>query len=61
MLTAAIEFAGPSNYCPVLAGAIGGARWGASTISNTWFPDKLFLAKIRETAEQLAKGWEIVS
>jgi ADP-ribosylglycohydrolase len=27
-LEAAVEFAGASNYCPVLAGAIAGARWG---------------------------------
>ena len=23
-----IDFAGPANYCPVLVGAIGSARWG---------------------------------
>jgi ADP-ribosylglycohydrolase len=31
-LAASIAFAGPSNYCPVLAGSIGGARWGASSV-----------------------------
>lgn len=31
-LGAAIEFAGPANYSPVLVGAIGGARAGASGI-----------------------------
>ena len=25
-----IDFAGPANYCPVLVGAIGSARWGAA-------------------------------
>jgi len=27
-----IKFAGPANYCPVLVGALAGARWGANTI-----------------------------
>lgn len=26
-LDPALEFAGPENYCPVLVGAIAGARW----------------------------------
>src|SRR5579871_2818478 len=33
-LKAALAFAGPANYCPVLAGAIAGARWGASAIPS---------------------------
>ncbi|KIL96882.1 putative ribosylglycohydrolase (putative secreted protein) [Paramagnetospirillum magnetotacticum MS-1] len=28
----AVDFAGGANYCPVLVGSIGGARWGASAI-----------------------------
>jgi ADP-ribosylglycohydrolase len=28
----ALDFAGSANYCPVLVGSIGGARWGASAI-----------------------------
>lgn len=36
-LDRSIQFAGPSNYCPVLAGAIGGARWGVGEI-----PEKAF-------------------
>jgi len=31
-LAASLTFAGPANYCPVLVGSIGGARWGASAI-----------------------------
>ncbi|HDP79902.1 MAG TPA: hypothetical protein ENN21_03560 [Spirochaetes bacterium] len=31
-LGAALDFAGPANYCPVLVGSIGGARWGAAAI-----------------------------
>ncbi|SMP46011.1 ADP-ribosylglycohydrolase [Desulfonatronum zhilinae] len=33
-LTRSIAFAGPANYCPVLAGAIAGARWGCAGISE---------------------------
>lgn len=32
-LNEAIEFAGPTNYCPVLVGAIGGLKWENS---NNW-------------------------
>ena len=31
-LNSAIRFAGPSNYCPVLVGIVGGARWGSASI-----------------------------
>lgn len=31
-LEASLVFAGPANYCPVLVGSIGGARWGASDV-----------------------------
>jgi len=38
--TSAIEdslvFAGPPNYCPVLVGAIAGARWGAESIDENY-------------------------
>ncbi|CAD7930373.1 unnamed protein product [Amoebophrya sp. A25] len=33
-LQESITFAGPDNYCPVLVGAIAGARWGACKISE---------------------------
>src|SRR6185436_12524673 len=32
-LERSLAFAGAANYCPVLVGALGGARWGASAIS----------------------------
>jgi ADP-ribosyl-[dinitrogen reductase] hydrolase len=31
-LESALDFAGPANYCPVLVGSIGGARFGRSAI-----------------------------
>jgi len=39
-LNSAFKFAGHENYCPVLVGAIGGARWGV---------DKVPLGRIRHT------------
>jgi ADP-ribosyl-[dinitrogen reductase] hydrolase len=32
----ALDYAGPANYCPVLVGSIGGARWGRSAIADEW-------------------------
>ncbi len=34
-LERSIAFAGPANYCPVLVGSIGGARWGADSVPAT--------------------------
>lgn len=33
-LAQSIEFAGPENYCPVLVGSIGGARWGCGQVED---------------------------
>jgi ADP-ribosylglycohydrolase len=56
-LTAALAFAGSANYCPVLAGALAGARWGASAV-----PPGLLEREVREEvarlAGELAAGWE---
>lgn len=35
VVNAATEFAGPANYCPVLAGAIAGARFGGKAILSS--------------------------
>lgn len=32
-----IVFAGPANYCPVLVGSLGGARWGIAGLSPDWY------------------------
>mgnify|MGYP001819450472 CR=1 FL=1 len=32
---ASLRFAGPANYCPVLVGSLGGARWGASGVPDS--------------------------
>ena len=36
-LQRSIQFAGYSNYCPVLVGSIGGARWGVGSLKPEWF------------------------
>jgi ADP-ribosylglycohydrolase len=58
-LDRAIDFAGPANYCPVLAGALAGARWGAEAIG----PARLamhgdILDRLHAAADALAAGWK---
>ena len=57
MLQSAIAFAGPPNYCPVLAGGLGGARWGATHISGEWLPEDALTTHIRQVAKRLASMW----
>ena len=57
-LTASLSFAGPANYCPVLVGAIGGARWGASAIPPQLLSHCDVLIRAQIAAESLANGWE---
>jgi len=56
-LDGSTEFAGPANYCPVLAGAIAGARWGASAISGKALAHCSVRDRVRAAADQLASGW----
>jgi ADP-ribosylglycohydrolase len=56
-LDRSLAFAGPSNYCPVLVGAVAGARWGASAIPQPALAHVDLLSKIREAAEALAARW----
>lgn len=55
-LDQAFQFAGPANYCPVLTGALAGARWGSRGISSTLDNDA-FTARLRATAWALAESW----
>lgn len=57
MLQRALAFAGPSNYCPVLAGSLGGARWGASHIDSAWLRDDALTKRVQQAAERLAGMW----
>jgi ADP-ribosylglycohydrolase len=56
-LERSLAFAGPANYCPVLVGAVGGARWGASAIPQPALAHGDVLSRTREAAEALAAGW----
>lgn len=56
-LERSLAFAGPSNYCPVLVGAVAGARWGASAIPPSALAHVDILPRVRATAEALAAGW----
>jgi ADP-ribosylglycohydrolase len=55
-LDRSLGFAGPSNYCPVLVGAVAGARWGASAIPPSALAHVDILPRVREAAETLAPG-----
>lgn len=57
MLEKAGAFSGEENYCAVLAGSFGGARWGASNIPNYWLAGIKELEKIRRLADTLANEW----
>jgi ADP-ribosyl-[dinitrogen reductase] hydrolase len=56
-LEASLNFAGPANYCPVLVGSIGGATWGASSISDTMLDQCEMLPRVRLAATGLADQW----
>ncbi len=56
-LEAAIAFAGPANYCPVLVGSIAGARWGAAAIPSELLMHCEILPRIQTAAEALAASW----
>jgi ADP-ribosyl-[dinitrogen reductase] hydrolase len=56
-LERSLAFAGPANYCPVLVGAIAGARWGASAILPSSLAHVEILPRVRATADALAAAW----
>jgi ADP-ribosylglycohydrolase len=56
-LVRSLAFAGSANYCPVLVGAIAGARWGASTIPPSSLAHVDILPRVKASAESLAFGW----
>lgn len=53
-LVASLRFAGPANYCPVLVGSIGGAKWGASAVSGNLLDHCQDLPSVRTLAATLA-------
>jgi ADP-ribosylglycohydrolase len=56
-LERSLAFAGSANYCPVLVGAIAGARWGASAIPHPALAHVAILPKVEATAKALAAEW----
>lgn len=56
-LCAALGFAGAANYCPVLVGAIGGARWGASEIPLRMLPKSDIAIQVNSVASALGEMW----
>ena len=57
-LSASLAFAGPANYCPVLVGAVAGARWGAAAIPVRMLLDCDLLSRVRDVSARLANEWE---
>jgi len=63
MLAAAKAFAGPSNYCPVLLGALLGARHGADIFDNaslSHHPGER-VSEVRDVAWAMADRWQALS
>lgn len=57
-LTRARDFAGSANYCPVLVGSIGGARWGRSQLAEADLCHQgELLTRLTAVAFDLAKEW----
>jgi ADP-ribosyl-[dinitrogen reductase] hydrolase len=56
-LERSVAFAGPDNYCPVLAGAIAGSRWGASAIPKPFLSHVDVLPRVKAAAEALGVVW----
>ena len=56
-LDASLQFAGPANYCPVLVGNMGGARWGASSTGDRMLDHCDILPRVRSAAASLASRW----
>jgi ADP-ribosylglycohydrolase len=52
-----LAFAGPANYCPVLVGAIGGARWGSAAVPHQALAHVDILPRVETCARGLAAGW----
>jgi len=56
-LSLSIRFAGRANYCPVLVGAIGGARWGASQVPAELLKGRGILPRVEQVSDKLASSW----
>lgn len=55
-----LRYAGPANYCPVLVGAIAGARWGVDAIDLELLEHTCvleILPRVETNAAALGSGW----
>lgn len=57
-MSRSLAFAGPANYCPVLVGSIGGARWGKSAIPPQALAHVDILRRVEMAANALAASWD---
>ena len=61
-LARSIDFAGPANYCPVLVGSIGGARWGCGQVTEAMLRHHGDLVpRLTEVALALGAAWRTPS
>lgn len=59
-LARSISFSGAANYCPVLVGSIGGARWGRSQIEEGALLHRSdLLERLTAVAISLGAAWRI--
>lgn len=56
-LSRSIAYAGPANYCPVLVGSIGGARWGINEIPDHFLPSGRLRERIESVTTAMANFW----
>ena len=55
-LSESISFAGPANYCPVLVGAISGARWGLEQVKASGRLSSIGPARCKHSPDAVAAG-----
>jgi ADP-ribosylglycohydrolase len=58
-LERAVEFAGLSNFCPVLVGSVGGAWAGRRSIPEEALSECDVLKSVRSAANVLLEGWKL--
>jgi ADP-ribosylglycohydrolase len=57
-LSRAFRFAGAANFCPIVAGALAGARWGAGAIPESMIQhDQGIRDRVARAAGELASRW----
>jgi ADP-ribosylglycohydrolase len=56
-LQRALAFAGPANYCPVITGAVAGARWGRSSIEKKHLQHCDLLSEVEHMVFGLSATW----